>query len=144
MATPIFGFSGVGKSTYAKEFPRIAIDMNQGDEPTPSFITKVLCAIFSDDHKYVFMPCDQELREALVRQGIAYVVILPMHINQWVKRWLKAGDSADSIKRRVDTIAEAERAFLGDPVIYLYAHENEWIGNALSQYGGSAERQNGE
>ena len=135
MTTPIFGFSGVGKSTYANEFPAIARDMQQGDLEFDRFLEDVLEELGKQEHRYVFLPCDSLLRQELVRRGIAFVVILPDYILRWVKRWLKAGDSADCIKRRVETLDAVEEAFSGDPVLYLSSKHNEWIGNVLSQYG---------
>lgn len=138
MTTPIFGFGGVGKSTYANEFPAIARDMQQGDLEFNRFLDEVLKEIDAQEHKYVFLSCDSLLRQELVRRNIAFVVVLPDYIHPWVKRWMKAGDSADSIKRRVETLDAVEETFSGDPILYLSAKDNEWIGNALSQYGNTA------
>ncbi len=134
MTTPIFGYSGVGKSTYANDFPAIAKDMQQGKQQTfDQFMLEVGKTIQSGEYKYVFLPCDPDLINEFIRRSIAFVAVLPYYMPSWVKRWLKAGDSAEAIKRRVNDCDDTVLILDGCPIAYL--NDGEWIGNVLSQYG---------
>lgn len=138
MTTPIFGYSGIGKSTYASEFPLIAKDMQPLDNQTmDQFMLEVGKTIQSGEYKYIFLPCDLDIRNEFVRRNIAFVVVIPDFIHSWVKRWVKAGDSAAAIKRRVERLSSVEEEFKDDPIIYISGPDGEWIGNVLSQYGGT-------
>jgi len=137
MTMPIFGYSGVGKSTYANEFPAVAKDMQQQPGQTlEQFMLEVGVQIQSKGYRYLFLPCDLPIKQEFLKRRIAYVVVLPGgKLSDWVRRWVKASDSADIIKWRVDRYKQSLLDFAADPIIYIDGATNEWIGNVLSQYG---------
>lgn len=88
MTTPIFGYSGVGKSTYANEFPAVAKDMQQQHRQIfDQFMLEVGKAIQPGEYKYVFLPCDLSIKQEFLRRRIAYIVVLPCgKLSDWVRR----------------------------------------------------------
>lgn len=143
ITTLIFGYSGVGKSTYASKYPSIAKDMQlQVGQTLDQFMLEVESEIQSKEQRYIFLPCDFSIKQEFAKRRIAYVVVLPGgSLSDWVRRWVKAGDSADIIRWRVDQCGPVLRDFANDPIIYIDGATNEWIGNVLSQYGNGTKTQ---
>lgn len=140
MTTPILAYKGTGKTFYAERYPDIARDMKQGENQSfADFVEEVLAEIGSGTHKYVFLPCDLALKRELLLKKIAFVVVLPGgRLSDWVRRWLEAGDSAAAISERVTSYNQTLLDFIDDPVIFLDGASEEWVGNVLQKYSGTA------
>jgi hypothetical protein len=140
MTTPIFAYKGTGKTFYASKYPDTARDMAQGESQAFSeFVAEVIAEIGSGAHKYAFLPCDLALKRELLQKNIAFVVVMPGgKLSDWVRRWLEAGDSARAISERVTFYKQTVQDFRDDPVIYLDGASEEWLGNVLQKYSGTA------
>lgn len=144
----VCGFSGVGKST-AESKSKYVIDYESSafshhwipGRPIPTknkefptnYIDAVLDRYSEHTGEVYLLSCHQEVRDELKRRGVDYIIVMPTigQKNEYLKRWLKRGSTADFIvhmeKRWYEMIQSCEK----DDAPKIYLDENEYISDVL-------------
>jgi hypothetical protein len=143
------GFSGVGKST-AEQLHKNVEDWESSAyshiwkpdeeaywEKCCTFPKNYIDALVEDmnksHNKVYLLSCHQEVRDELKERGIKYIIVMPerYQLNEYLKRWLKRGSSADFIhlmnNRWFDMIESCEN----DDAPKIYLEEHEFINDIL-------------
>jgi len=111
----------------------VDIDLCDGDNVTE--VAKAVDVLAkSGNYRYVLVPNDYALKAELRKIGLVYLTVCPFvdELNAWVKRWMKADASTETIEKRISGWNANYTQYAGEiPIIYLSA--DEWLGNILSQ-----------
>lgn len=94
----------------------------------------LLCARATKKYRYVLAPISDKLRKELNAKGIPYLLVAPNPNDKqiWIKRWLKAGGTAEMIAARISEWGTIGTQYGGEPE-WIYLAADEWLGNILQQ-----------
>jgi len=81
----VVGSFAVGKTTFVKEFPELAIDLELKNYASP---TALIEAATSSKHRYVFLSSKPEIIEGLDAKEIKYTLCVPFEKDKdkWIER----------------------------------------------------------
>ena len=143
----ICGYSGVGKSTAEQKHNNVvdlessqyshffdADRMYQKNPEFPRNYIDALCKLADKGGKNIFLlSCHQEVRDELKARGIDYVIVAPRpeQRNEYLKRWLKRGDTMEFIKGMDNRWDEMQLSCLKDGMPIIYLNEDEYIDDVL-------------
>ena len=143
MKTIICGFSGIGKSTVAKNQSNV-LDFESSvfshklngeiDIDFPDNYVDELMKVMSDEkYDYYLVSCHKSVRDELKRRGLDYIIVLPTKSqrNEYLKRWLKRGSLMSFIKsmnRRWEYLIQSCEE---DDAVKIYLNNNEYLSDIL-------------
>jgi len=132
-------FPGIGRTTFSaeanvKEHSTFCLDLDYDGVNLNAFMTKLEAERKKKEHRYILIPMDALVLLSLKENFIPHLVVVPdpNDFDDWAKRWMHKGASAETIitrYKRWREIQEAENR--GDCVIFL--HNGDWLGNLLEQ-----------
>ena len=143
----ICGFSGVGKSTAEQKHNNV-VDfessgyshffdikkMGQKNTAFPRNYIDALCEMMDKGKEDIYLiSCHEEVREELKARGIDYIIVLPTldQRNEYNKRWLKRGSSAEFIKMMNEKWLQMHVSCEEDKAPKIYLSEGEYIDDVL-------------
>ncbi|MEA4869926.1 MAG: hypothetical protein VB062_04730 [Christensenella sp.] len=127
---------GIGRTFFEAEKTHSTFtldrDFPEGADPI-RFVRDLVEIRVSKQYRYILVPNVQPIHDELYKRGIEFLTVMPREeeLNEWMKRWLKAGASAEVISSRVSTIRTVYRYSGEVPIILLSS--DEWLGNILEQ-----------
>ena len=145
----ICGFSGIGKSTLERSNPSV-VDIDSSffsqkwewqtgeclgrNEDFPINYIDHLEELISDNRaNYFLISCHEEVRRELQNRGIPYIIVLPYHDckNEYMKRWLSRGASAEFIKSMYLRWEIMVNSCECDPSPKIYLSEKEYLADII-------------
>ena len=143
----ICGFSGIGKST-AEQKHRQILDMESsgyshiwenGIEKgrNPQFPRNYIDAleefIMNNEADYYLLSCHSEVRDELKKRGLKYIIVMPSYQekNEYLKRYLKRGSSADFIYKMYDRWNDMITSCVEDSAPKIFLNEDEYVSDLL-------------
>ncbi len=84
--------------------------------------------------RYILVPINAQLRKELNAHSVPFLLVAPNPIDKqaWIKRWMKAGATAELIAERLKGWDTIGIHFDGE-VEWIYLNSEEWLGNILQQ-----------
>lgn len=85
-------------------------------------------------YRYILIPMRFDLAKHLYDSDIHFIVVKPYELDRdvWMKRWMKAGESALDLSVRLKEMNNSESGYAAfAPIVHLSA--DEWLGNILDQ-----------
>ena len=138
MGTIICGFSGVGKSSVCNNN---IIDLDSSnykkDDLWPyKYVDDIVYEALKNNNT-VLCSCHEEVRRELTNRGISFIIIAPYDdlCNEYSKRWLKRGDSAEFIKYMQKNWIDFHRSIKIDGALnnacVIYLNSGEYISDVI-------------
>ncbi len=143
----ILCYPGIGRTFYAQGktgidglAPKIEnssftldLDFKEGDA-TERLVENIRHAKNSRKYRYILIPLNSDVRSMLRNAGIKYLLVAPKPEDKqiWIKRWLKAGATAELIAKRLNGWDTIGIHFDGE-LEWIYLSADEWLGNILQQ-----------
>jgi len=155
----ILCFSGVGRSFFTAssakmlkvtffgfkpiEIPNSSftadIDIPEGCS-AKTFVDTIVTLKNTKQYRYILAPLNDKIRDELEAKSVAFITVVPLlhQWDEWSKRWLKAGATAEQLNARLADWNKYYKELEGwdyddfaKPIIHL--KDDEWLGNILCQ-----------
>lgn len=136
----ICGFSGIGK-THAEQKNRRVLDMESSpyskDRESNGFPKNYIDAleesIKNNEADYYLLSCHSEVRDELKKRGLKYIIVMPSYQekNEYLKRYLKRGSSADFIYKMYDRWNDMITSCVEDSAPKIFLNEDEYVSDLL-------------
>lgn len=131
-------FPGIGRTTFSEENKHegstFALDLDYDGTNLKAFIDRVKAERDKIAHRYILVPMDAEIMLSLKERRIPYFIVAPSpnEFDEWAKRWMRSGSSAETLIARHKRWREIEEMCnKGECVVFLSGQE--WLGNVLEQ-----------
>ena len=136
-------FPGIGRTTFSTEVNKggstFALDLDYDGTNLKAFIDRVKAKRDKKAHRYILVPMDAEILAGLLEAKIPYLVVVPdpNEFDNWAKRWMHSGSSAETIIARRARWDELETV-IGREQCVIQLKGGDWLGNILEQSRASA------
>lgn len=119
-----------------RSLPRSSFTLDKdftGNDPK-GFIDEIVSIQQSKQFRYILIPMRYDLAKQLNERVILFIVVKPYEQDRdaWMKRWMKAGETAIDLEARRVEMNNSESGYSAfAPIVHLNA--DEWLGNILDQ-----------
>jgi hypothetical protein len=146
----ICGFSGVGKtsaeqkhnnvfdfesSTFSHDWKPLmgVVSPNKRNDFPKNYIDALIEHMRQHHNCVYLLSCHKEVRDELKARDFEYIIVMPTihQRNEYMKRWLRRGSSAEFIRSMYDRWDEMIRSCEEDPAPKIYLFGNEYIKDVL-------------
>jgi hypothetical protein len=85
-------------------------------------------------YRYILVPIYSQVRKELNAHSVPFLLVAPKPEDKqaWIKRWMKAGATAELIAERIKGWDTIGIHFDGE-FEWIYLNSDEWLGNILQQ-----------
>lgn len=131
-------FPGIGRTTFSAEVNKggstFCLDLDYDGEHLKEFVARVKAEREARAHRYILVPMDAEILAGLLEAKIPYLVVVPdpNEFDNWAKRWMHSGSSAETIIARRARWDELETV-IGREQCVIQLKGGDWLGNVLEQ-----------
>lgn len=145
MKTIICGFSGIGKSTVAKnqsnvlDFESSVFSHKLNGETNSDFpdnyVDELMKVMSDKKYDYYLVSCHKSVRDELKARGLKYMIILPYrdYENEYMKRWVRRGSDIDFITKMSERWDAMIDSCVKDTVPKIYLDEHEYLSDILKE-----------
>lgn len=145
MKTIICGFSGIGKSTVAKnqsnvlDFESSVFSHKLNGETNSDFpdnyVDELMKVMSDKKYDYYLVSCHKSVRDELKARGLKYMIILPYRDceNEYMKRWVRRGSDIDFITKMSERWDAMIDSCVKDTVPKIYLDEHEYLSDILKE-----------
>ena len=145
MKTIICGFSGIGKSTVAKnqsnvlDFESSVFSHKLNGETNSDFpdnyVDELMKVMSDEKYDYYLVSCHKSVRDELKARGLKYMIILPYrdYENEYIKRWVRRGSDIDFITKMSERWDAMIDSCVTDAVPKIYLDEHEYLSDILKE-----------
>ena len=136
-------FPGIGRTTFSEENKHegstFALDLDYDGTNLKAFIDRVKAEREKKAHRYILLPMDVEVLQALRESLVTHLVIVPSpdEFDVWAKRWLRGGSNAGTVIARRTRWREIYDVCEKEPCV-IRLLSGDWLGNILEQSRASA------
>jgi len=137
-------FPGIGRTTFSTEQNKggstFCLDLDYDGANLKAFIEQVKAERARKAHRYILVPMDAEILQALRESLVPHLVIVPNpdEFDVWAKRWLHGGSNAGTVIARRTRWREIYNVCEKEPCV-IRLLSGDWLGNILEQTRASAE-----
>ena len=119
-----------------KQLPHstFTLDKDFSGDDVAKFVNELFVIKVKREYRYILIPMRFDIAKELHDSDIAFIIVKPFELDRdvWMKRWLKAGESAASIDARRVALNDSESSYSAyAPIVHLSA--DDWLGNVLDQ-----------
>lgn len=110
------------------------LDKDFSGDDLKGFAEEVASIHKTGRYRYILIPMRYDLAKHLYDSDIQFIVVKPYELDRdvWMKRWMKAGESALDLSVRLKEMNNSESGYAAfAPIVHLSA--DEWLGNILDQ-----------
>ena len=145
MKTIICGWSGIGKSTVAKnqsnvlDFESSVFSHKLNGETNSDFpdnyVDELMKVMSDKKYDYYLVSCHKSVRDELKARGLKYMIILPYRDceNEYMKRWVRRGSDIDFITKMSERWDAMIDSCVKDTVPKIYLDEHEYLSDILKE-----------
>jgi len=135
----ILCFSGVGRTFFSAQ-STFTLDRDFDGKDAKLFTDELVKLKALKKYRYILVPLNDKIRDELEAKSVAFITVVPLlhQWDEWSKRWLKAGATAEQLNARLADWNKYYKELEGwdyddfaKPIIHL--KDDEWLGNILCQ-----------
>lgn len=135
----ILCFSGIGR-TFFSEQSTFTLDRDFDGNDAKAFTDELVKLKALKKYRYILVPLNDKIRDELETRNVAFITVVPLlhQWDEWSKRWLKSGATAEQLNTR---LADWNKYYkkpggwdyddFAKPIVHL--KDDEWLGNILCQ-----------